>query len=108
MCSSPTQAKTLSSICLKAASVLLHLIVVKKDFHDLLKEIGRRELNNGGIRDADTEHVVMWMGDIVVLYIRKIPGGKDAGNLEVYFPDLTNLHCITHDIGKNYTPVSPF
>jgi hypothetical protein len=50
----------------------------------------------------------MWMGDIVVLYIRKVPGGKDAGNLEVYFPDLTNLHCITHDIGKNYTPVSPF
>jgi len=63
--------------------------------------------SNGGIKDEATEHVVMWMGDIVVLFIRKIYGGKDASSLEVYFPDLTNLHCITHNIGKNYTPVSP-
>ena len=58
------------------------IYLVKPEFHELLKEIGRRELkNSGGIRDDDIEHVVMWMGDIVILFIRKLSGGKDAPSL---------------------------
>ena len=48
------------------------------------------------------------MGDIVVIYINKLNTGKDAINLEVNFPDLNNLQCLSHKINRGYTSLPPF
>jgi len=52
--------------------------------------------------------VVLWVGDIVLVYVNKLNSGKDAMNLEVYFPDLKNLECLSHKIGKGYSSIPPF
>jgi len=75
----------------------------------LLKELARKELREGGgVKTEDVEHVIMWMGDIVIVYIQKVAGGKDASNLEVNFPELTNLKCLTHKINKGFSSLKPF
>jgi hypothetical protein len=61
-----------------------------------------------GVKTEDIEHVIMWMGDIVIFYVQKVQGGKDSQNLEVHFPELTNLRCLTHKVGKGYTSLKPF
>lgn len=50
----------------------------------------------------------MWMGDIVVIYINKLNTGKDAINMEVNFPDLNNLQCLSHNIHRGFTSLPPF
>ena len=71
--------------------------------------MGRKELREGGgVKTEDVEHVILWMGDIVIVYIQKVAGGKDAHSLEVNFPELTNLKCLTHKISKGFTSLKPF
>lgn len=68
-----------------------------------MKKIARKELNEGGgVKDDDIEHVIIWMGDIVIVYVKNI-STKDIHNLEVNFPELTNLNCLTHKISKGYS-----
>ena len=50
----------------------------------------------------------MWMGDIVILFAQKSNGSKDEIQMEVNFPDLINLECITHKFGRGYSAVPPF
>jgi hypothetical protein len=44
----------------------------------------------------------------VLVYANKLNVGKSAINLEVYFPDLKNLECLSHSISKGYTSLPPF
>ena len=70
----------------------------------MLKEIGQKEIRDGnGKYSDDLDHVIVWLGDIVILYIQKKAGGKDINNLEVNFSDLTNLVCISHKIGQGFS-----
>lgn len=48
------------------------------------------------------------MGDIVVIYINKLNTGKSVINLEVHFPELTNLQCLSHEIKIGYNSLPPF
>ena len=40
--------------------------------------------------------MVSWQGDIVAVYIVKTNNKKDTVNVEVYFPEISNLSCISH------------
>jgi uncharacterized protein YabN with tetrapyrrole methylase and pyrophosphatase domain len=67
--------------------------VDREEFKDMLKEIAIKKFHEGeGVQDEnDVEHIVMWMGDIVVIYVRKMNMGKELTNMEVNFPELHNL-----------------
>lgn len=56
----------------------------------------------------EIDHIILWLGDIVVLYISKINSGKEAITVEAYFPELKNLECLSHKIGTGYSPLPPF
>ena len=73
------------------------------------KEITKKKLSEDKNADRDEiEHKVLWMGDIVVIYINKLNTGKEAINMEVNFPDLSNLECLSHKISRGYTSLPPF
>jgi hypothetical protein len=57
-----------------------------------IKEIVKKKLSEDKNTDrGEIEHKVVWLGDLVVIYINKLNTGKEAINMEVNFPDLTNL-----------------
>jgi hypothetical protein len=73
------------------------------------KEIAKKKLSEDKNADKDEiEHKVLWMGDIVVIYINKLNTGKEVINMEVNFPDLNNLECLSHKISRGYTSLPPF
>ena len=75
----------------------------------MAKEITKKKLSEDKNADRDEiEHKVLWMGDIVVIYINKLNTGKEAINMEVNFPDLSNLECLSHKISRGYTSLPPF
>lgn len=75
----------------------------------MAKEIAKARLKEDKSADRDEiEHKVLWMGDIVVVYINKLNTGKEMINLEVIFPELLNLECLTHPVAKEYTSLPPF
>ena len=75
----------------------------------MAKEITKKKLSEDKNADRDEiEHKVLWMGDIVVIYINKLNTGKEAINMEVNFPDLANLECLSHKISRGYTSLPPF
>ena len=54
-------------------------------------------------------HVVVWLGDIVVIYVKtQNPDSNNKTQMEVHFPELLNLKCRTHNIGKGYSSIPPF
>lgn len=68
------------------------LYKVKEDFESVLKAYAKKELglNKDATRD-EIEHIVLWLGDIVIIYINKLNSGKEAICTETYFPELKNL-----------------
>jgi hypothetical protein len=60
----------------------------------LLKE-GKRQLSVKNQHNADIAHVVCWIGDIAFVYIEKLSKRAEV-NIEVSFPELMNLQCISH------------
>jgi hypothetical protein len=56
---------------------------------------GKRELerisSGSRFRGKDIEHGVVWLGDLVFVYIRKLNKSKSKINIEVSFPDQLNL-----------------
>ena len=73
------------------------------------KEIAKKKLKEDKNANRDEiEHKVVWLGDLVLIYINKLNTGKEAINMEVNFPDLTNLECLSHNINRGYTSLPPF
>lgn len=60
---------------------------------------GEKELlkkkNERGDRSAEIQHAVCWIGDIAYIYIKKV-SRKESVTVEVNFPELMNLECISH------------
>lgn len=40
-----------------------------------------------------------WIGDLVIVYIKRLDNKESEMKIEVYFPDFINLECITHQLG---------
>jgi hypothetical protein len=64
-----------------------------------LRAEGARQLNlamNGRAKKiGDISHIVCWIGDVVFLYVEAMQK-KTEIKVNVKFPELMNLHCISH------------
>ena len=74
-------------------------------------ELCKQQMREGGGIEGDNgvNHIVVWLGDIVVLYVKsQNASSNNKTQMEVYFPELLNLKCRTHEIGKGYSSSPPF
>lgn len=86
-----------------------HIYIVKSDFEEALKAYAKKELNKTQKREKEEiDHIVLWLGDIVIVYIDKLNSGKEDISIEVNFPALNNLECLSHKIGSGYSSIPPF
>lgn len=70
---------------------------------------GRRNLElKRTTTKEDINHAVCWLNDIVFIYIKQNNMSKKTIQLEVHFPELLNLKCLSHNIGCEYTYLEPF
>lgn len=75
----------------------------------MLKAYAKKELSLHKDANRDEiEHIVLWLGDIVIVYINKLNSGKETITTETYFPELKNLECISDKIGTGYCSLKPF
>lgn len=52
------------------------------------------EEKSGGV--GDIAHSVCWLGDIIFIYVEKKNEKKKEIFIEVSFPELMNLQCVSH------------
>lgn len=82
---------------------------VKTEFEEVLTILASRKLSQNPNRDQEEiEHILLWLGDLAIVYISKLNYGKETISMEVCFPELKNLECLSHKIGTGYTSIPPF
>ena len=60
---------------------------VKKMFQDVFTEIAKKEMSqSGNTVKNDVSHVVMWVGDLMVIYVKRAQIGKDLIRMELHLP----------------------
>jgi hypothetical protein len=74
--------------------------IVRGKYESFLKDLAGKTLQESMLSSkknkTDFVHVGCWIGDLATVFIKnKINGGK-ALKLEVGFPELQNLKCISH------------